>query len=199
MPDLSISLLNECTIVFGVADQKIVFASPNTENILGYSPSCFYRDAGLLFEMAGGSDGENLREKISRLTDKEQLDLYYQVHTAKGEKRWVHDRKTIIAGPGGEKTLLSVFSRYSPDGADPKDEARLREQFLNSLIDSQTNFLIRFDISGAFTFVNKQFLKKLGYKKNELIGKHFSLVTIPEEIEICQKAFLNCVKHPGKV
>jgi PAS domain S-box-containing protein len=77
--------------------------------------------------------------------------------------------------------------------------AHEQEQFLNSLIDSQTNFLIRFDIAGCFTFANRQFLKKLGYKKNELFGKHFSLVTIPEEMEMCQKAFVHCLKHPGTV
>jgi PAS domain S-box-containing protein len=79
------------------------------------------------------------------------------------------------------------------------DDGRLSEQFMKSLIDSQTNFLIRFDINGYFTFVNKPFLKKLGYKKSELVGKHFSIVTIPEEQDLCQKTFLNCIANPGKV
>src|SRR6185437_9247236 len=49
-----------------------------------------------------------------------------------------------------------------------QEEAKLREQFLNSLIDSQTNFLIRLNAEGRFTFANKQFLKILGFKKNEI-------------------------------
>jgi len=199
MPDRALSTLNECIVAFDLADQKITFVTDNTEAVLGCSPSCFYKDAELLFEIAGIDRGDQIREHVSRLADGERLDLYYQVSPAGAEKRWVHDRKTLMTAPGGKKTLLSIFTRYSPEAADPKDEARLREQFLNSLIDSQTNFLIRFDISGVFTFANKQFLKKLGYKKSELIGKHFSLVTIPEEIVMCQKAFAHCVKHPGKV
>jgi PAS domain S-box-containing protein len=90
-------------------------------------------------------------------------------------------------------------SAECPGAVGLNDEAQLREQFLRSLIDSQTNFLIRFDTSGCFTFANKQFLKKLGYKKSELIGKHFSLVTVPEEMEMCTKAFAQCLKNPGKV
>ena len=112
----------------------------------------------------------------------------------------MRDRKSLAEGAEtGRKILLSVFSKFDPGARHAHDEALVREQFLNSLIDSQTNFLIRFDTLGCFTFANKQFLKKLGYKKSEVFGKHFSLVTIPEEMDMCKKAFVHCVKHPGKV
>jgi PAS domain S-box-containing protein len=91
------------------------------------------------------------------------------------------------------------MNEHNPENIDQKDDSRLSEQFLNSLIDSQTNFLIRFDTSGHFTFANKPFLKKLGYKKSEIIGKHFSMVTIPDEMDKCIKAFHYCINHPGKV
>ena len=80
-----------------------------------------------------------------------------------------------------------------------QEEAKIREQFLHSLIDSQTNFLMRLDTTGLYTFVNKQFLKTFGYKNNEIIGKHFSFTTIPEETHLCRQAFDNCIAHPGKV
>jgi len=80
-----------------------------------------------------------------------------------------------------------------------QEDARQQVQFLNSLIDSQTNFLIRFDIKGRFTFVNNQFLKIFGYKKAGIIGKHFSLTVLPEDMPLCEKAFVNCVSRPGKV
>lgn len=80
-----------------------------------------------------------------------------------------------------------------------QEEAKIREQFLNSLIDSQTTFLIRINMAGEFTFVNKRFLKTFGYNKLDIIGKHFSETTIPEENELCEEAFYNCVNNPGKV
>jgi len=80
-----------------------------------------------------------------------------------------------------------------------QDELKRREQFLTSLIDSQTNFLIRVDAQGLFSFVNSQFLKVFGYKKNEIIGRHFSITTIPEELPLCENAFQQCLNHPGKV
>lgn len=80
-----------------------------------------------------------------------------------------------------------------------REEVKLREQFLNSLIDSQTNFLIRVDIKGNYTFINKQFAKVFGYQNYEIIGKHFNFTAIPEELSLCERAFLECVNNPGKV
>jgi PAS domain S-box-containing protein len=80
-----------------------------------------------------------------------------------------------------------------------QEEVKLREQFLNSLIDSQTNFLMRIDINGCHTFVNKQFLKTLGYTNDEIIGTHFTKTSIPEEDDLCRNAFIDCIAHPGEV
>jgi len=80
-----------------------------------------------------------------------------------------------------------------------QEEVKKREQFLSSLIDSQTNFLIRIDMNGLFTFVNKQFLKAFGYRNDDIIGRHFGITCIPEEMHLCENAFYACINNPGKV
>jgi len=80
-----------------------------------------------------------------------------------------------------------------------KEDVKLREQFLNSLIDSQTNFLMRIDINGHHTFVNKQFLTTFGYIEDEIIGTHFTTTSVPEEEDLCRNAFVDCIAHPGEV
>ncbi|WP_179412447.1 PAS domain S-box protein [Mucilaginibacter sp. E4BP6] len=80
-----------------------------------------------------------------------------------------------------------------------QEEAKIREQFLNSLIDSQTNFLVRINMSGEYTFINKRFMKILGYNKADIIGRHFRTTALPEEIYLCEEAFYNCTNNPGKI
>ncbi|WP_158990945.1 PAS domain S-box protein [Mucilaginibacter sp. L196] len=80
-----------------------------------------------------------------------------------------------------------------------QEEAKIREQFLNSLIDSQTNFLVRINMAGEYTFVNKRFMKILGYNKVDIIGKHFSTTALPEEVYLCEEAFYTCINNPGKI
>ena len=54
-------------------------------------------------------------------------------------------------------------------------------------------------MAGEYTFVNKRFSKIFGYNKADLIGKHFSVTTVPEENYLCEEAFYNCINNPGKV
>ncbi|MBS1519900.1 MAG: PAS domain S-box protein [Bacteroidetes bacterium] len=97
-----------------------------------------------------------------------------------------HSCRVIIATDVTEKVLQ-------------QEALKRREQFLTSLVDSQTNFLVRIDADYNFTFANRWFYKTLGYKEKEIIGGPFSKTVLPDEYEQCEQAFKNCVKHPGKV
>lgn len=111
--------------------------------------------------------------------------IYAQIHISNIHFSGIDCR--IIVGPDVTDKVQS------------QKDTNIREQFLNSLIDSQTNFLIRISTAGAFTFANKQFLKVFGYKAGEIIGQHFSYITLAEERTACEKAFIKCISHPGKV
>jgi PAS domain S-box-containing protein len=97
-----------------------------------------------------------------------------------------HSCRIIIATNVTEKVLQ-------------QEDLKRREQFLTSLVDSQTNFLVRIDAEFNFTFANKWFFKTLGYKKADIIGKPFSTTVLPEENILCEQAFNSCIKNPGKV
>src|ERR1700743_2712107 len=95
MPDLSFSSLNECTIAFDTVSRKVIFASPNTMEVLGHKPSSFFSAPSLLLNMIDDGFRQNFEDKVGRLGKNEQLQLYYQVTTANGEKLWVRDRKSV--------------------------------------------------------------------------------------------------------
>lgn len=80
-----------------------------------------------------------------------------------------------------------------------QEDMKRREQFLTSIIDSQTNFLVRVNVDGMVTFTNESFLKALGLRKEKIEGKHFSATILPDDIELYEKAFKKSIKNPGKV
>ncbi len=80
-----------------------------------------------------------------------------------------------------------------------QEEVNKREKFFNSMIESQTNFLINLDQKGQFKFANQRFLSTFGYKMDELKGKHFSFTVIPEDGHLFRDIFNKCIKKPGKV
>ncbi|HTK19880.1 MAG TPA: PAS domain S-box protein [Mucilaginibacter sp.] len=97
-----------------------------------------------------------------------------------------HSCRIIIATDVTEKVLQ-------------QEALKQREQFLTSLVDSQTNFLVRINADYNFTFANRWFFKTLGYKEKDIIGASFSKIVLPEEYDVCEQAFKACVKTPGKV
>jgi PAS domain S-box-containing protein len=199
MSDPSHIALNDCAIAFDTADQKFLFISPDVYSVLGYNVTDFYQNGGLLYEMIDPRQRDNIRAQVAKLPEGESLELNYQVITATGEVKWVYDKKTLIEGQSGHKILLSIIKETALEKLSHNEKFKIREQFLNSLIDSQTNFLIRFDAKGNYTFVNKQFLKALGYKKSDILGRHFSFTAIEEEFDLCEQTYQDCIANPGKV
>lgn len=78
-------------------------------------------------------------------------------------------------------------------------ELRERKDYLGSLIDSQSNFLIRINSQGYYTFVNKAFCQTLGYDIKSLIGRSFFDIIMPEDYEIYHTMIEACIREPGKV
>jgi PAS domain S-box-containing protein len=200
MSDSPLIELNDCPLAFDLDEQKFLFISPGITGLTGYSAADFYQNTNLLNEIIDPHYRDSVKTQNGKLAQSGSIELYYRIVTAGGDVKSVHEKRSLIADQHtGHKIILSIIRYHPPEKIRQQEDAKLREKFLNSLIDSQTNFLVRFDPTGEFTFANKQFLKVLGYKKTDIIGKHYSFVTVPEENEICEKALYNCIHHPGKI
>ena len=73
------------------------------------------------------------------------------------------------------------------------------QKLYESLIKSQTCFLVRTDMQGHYSFVNKRFLDHFGFTENEVLGKHSFETIHPEDWGICERAVMDCITTPGKV
>ncbi|CAA9308145.1 MAG: hypothetical protein AVDCRST_MAG56-5996 [uncultured Cytophagales bacterium] len=73
------------------------------------------------------------------------------------------------------------------------------EKRLSSLVESQTNYLIRTDLEGKYSFVNNRFLEKFGFTREELLGAPYFPTVHPEDVDKCRQMALACITQPGKV
>ncbi len=81
---------------------------------------------------------------------------------------------------------------------DTENKLLEREQRLSSIANSQTSYLVRATLDGRFTYVNDSCLVKYGYQEDELLGRYFSLITDPDDEELCIASSRDCVKYPGE-
>ena len=78
--------------------------------------------------------------------------------------------------------------------------ALLREKkYLSSILNSQTNYVIRIDRNGNFTYANPQFLKTFGYIEKEVLGVPFFTTIHPKDLHRCQEVADQCWLNPGTV
>ncbi|WP_321369205.1 EAL domain-containing protein [uncultured Desulfuromusa sp.] len=63
------------------------------------------------------------------------------------------------------------------------------EQFHRYIVNSSPDFIYMLDTEGVFTYVNDMVEDLLGYKRNELLGKHFSSIIHPHNAAECHHFF----------
>ncbi|MFZ6052443.1 PAS domain S-box protein [Halocola ammonii] len=71
--------------------------------------------------------------------------------------------------------------------------------YLRSLIDSESSFLIRMDLKGNLIFGNQKFLKTFNYNNLSVQGKGYSEIFHNEDWRVFQRVLVNCKNIPGDV
>lgn len=73
------------------------------------------------------------------------------------------------------------------------------KKFLVSILRTQTNYVIRINRSGHFTYANPAFLRTFGYTEQEIQNVLFYTTIFPKDLARCQQVANDCWNNPGKV
>ncbi len=80
-----------------------------------------------------------------------------------------------------------------------KNDLQLEKTHLDSLLQSQTNYLIRIDRKGYFSYANQAFLKAFGYKEEEILNQLFVSTIFPKDTARCREVANECWNNPGRI
>jgi PAS domain S-box-containing protein len=80
-----------------------------------------------------------------------------------------------------------------------KNELLNEKKFLASILQSQTNYVIRINRNGHFTYANPAFLDTFGYTEQEIQNILFYTTIFPKDLARCQQVAEVCWNNPGKV
>jgi PAS domain S-box-containing protein len=80
-----------------------------------------------------------------------------------------------------------------------KNELQIEKKHLDSLLQSQTNYLIRIDRKGNFSYANQAFLKAFGYAQSEVLNTLFLGTIFPNDADRCRELAKECWNNPGKI
>lgn len=80
-----------------------------------------------------------------------------------------------------------------------RNELLNEKKFLASILQSQTNYVIRINRNGHFTYANPAFLKTFGYTEQEIQHILFYTTIFTKDLVRCQQVANECWNNPGKV
>ena len=84
----------------------------------------------------------------------------------------VEDNMVFLLGDNGERIGAFAVIRDITEREKILKESRERKEFLENIIESSLDGIVVSDNVGYITRVNKAFLNMLGYREEEIIGKH---------------------------
>src|SRR5579862_3589050 len=80
-----------------------------------------------------------------------------------------------------------------------KNELLLEKKYLTSILHSQTNYVIRINRVGHFTYANPSFKKTFQHTDAEIRSRFFYETIFPKDMVRCQQVADECWKNPGKI
>jgi PAS domain S-box-containing protein len=122
------------------------------------------------------------REEFKRLLDKHGVvrDFEHETFRKDGSRIWLSVSARAVKDENGkivcyEGTAQDITQRKQAEQALRESEERFRELFENS-----KDALYVHDLTGCYTSVNRAAERLSGYTREELIGRHFSILLNPE-------------------
>lgn len=139
-------------------------------------------------------------QEASVIGEKEH-DLEYRIVLPDQSIKWVHERGRVLKEEEGKAVIME---RTVQDITDRKlflEQLMLSETRHRGIVNSQTNYVTRTDLKGAYTYVNNKFVEDFGwlYRDNEALGNN-SLTSVKEHHhQRLLEVVTRCITFPNQV
>jgi len=165
-------------------DGHYEYVSPASLDLFGYPPEKFYESPVLIQKIIHPDWINYFKEEWTNLVSGNLPQFYeYQIIHKSGEQKWMNQRNVLICDDNGqaiaiEGTVTDVTQRKKIEEELRESEERFRKIYEHMAV-GVAQISLEFQIKRA----NKAYCSMIGYREEELIGKHLSDITHTEILE----------------
>ncbi len=173
--------------IYILKDNKFIFVNDRASRLTGYTKDELYSmDA---FSLIHPEDKEKLIESGRRRLRGEKVPESFdaRIITKDGKTKYVEFSVSLI-NYRGEPVILGTVRDYTEKKM-IEEKLRKSEEKYRSLVETIDDIVFSLDLKGRFTFLNKKFEEKTGYKIEELIGKPVTEILSPEYVKVARESF----------
>jgi PAS domain S-box-containing protein len=175
------------------------YVSPTSRKILGIPPEEFVEKNAL--EFIHPDDKETFYASLLSLKNEKQVAIKpFRFKHGDGSWRWMETFVTNLM----EDSSVGGLVANSKDITERKlteDKLKKSEAYYRGLYESQTNYVLRTDMDGNYTYVNKKFVEEFGwlYADEKILGNNCMGSIMDYHHQKTQETVGQCVAEPGKV
>jgi two-component system sensor histidine kinase/response regulator len=161
-----------------------MYASPQIEKILGYSPEEYASDPGLWIDILHPEDRERvLAEDVRTDETLEPFRVEYRMFSKDGSVVWVRDEAVVVRDEEGNPRywqgfMFDITERKRAEEESRESAGRFRSTFENAPIG-----MALVSLDNHYLRVNQAFCDMLGYSEEELLSRRSLEVTHPDDRE----------------
>ena len=171
-------------------------------NIFHTDKDTFLETHGSFIHLIDESDRQYVLDTSKHTQETgEPFNIQYRITTVQGEKRIIEEYGYGVKDSEGNITRLfgtaqDITLRRQNEIALSLSEARFRV-----IVESQTNYILRTDLKGNYTYCNQKFIDDFGwlYPNNELIGASGKVSIMPYHHENAESTVKKCFSSPNQV
>lgn len=132
------------------------------------------------------------------MNEQKDLDYEHRIILPDGKVKWVHEQGKITRNSNGE----IIFGGTVQDITDRKsfnEKLVLSETRNKAILQSQTNYLIRIDLEGNYSYCNEKFLIDFGwiYPDQNLVGQRAESSVKEYHHVLVKEIFKKCLAKPN--
>jgi PAS domain S-box-containing protein len=161
------------------ATGRVLYVNPAYEAITGREMAALYADPASYLQAVHPDDRAQAAAPAGDTWDRE-----YRMVRPDGQVRWVHDRGSVVRGPGGRAEQLAGFLEDVTDAHRAEEQIRLQA----SLLDAVGESVIATRLDGTIFYWNRAAERTIGWRADEVLGRSIMEVTVPDDAEVYARA-----------
>lgn len=161
---------------------RTIEASPQIEDMLGYTPQEFLQDPELWGRMLHPDDRERQFAEDAHLWETgEPYVSEYRLFARDGRVVWVRNHAALVRGGPGSLTVAQGVLYDITDSKYAEEALRSSEARFRSLLENAPEGVLTVDSDGIIVFVNRESERLFGYGPGELVGRSVEEL-VPESV-----------------
>ncbi|WP_339922757.1 PAS domain S-box protein [uncultured Cyclobacterium sp.] len=176
-----------------------LYVSPTSTLVLGTPPEKYIGKNA--FELIHPDFKKTVYESLLCLKQLKHLAIKpFRFKHGDGSWRWI---ETIFTNLMDDSAVGGIVanSRDVTERILTEEKLKKSEAYFRGLYESQTNYVVRTDMNGDYTYVNKKFIEEFGwvYADGKILGENCMSSIMEYHHQKVQGTVEECIAEPGKV